>query len=176
MKIDKIEFFATCDGTGIVCNIGNAYRSLTPGDTLVKHIDELILNNCPDAYNALVAIYGDDMFMRTLRFCKCNWSNNNNVPDIDNGKMHFEYVSCPMRGECRYENIICNPQIRAGLTIREYEIVKLIADGLSDFEIAQRLTIRTYTAENHRKNILSKLGLHSKAQITRWALENKICS
>lgn len=51
------------------------------------------------------------------------------------------------------------------LTGREREIVALIADSLSNREIAARLNIATYTVKSHVHNILEKLALHSRLQI-----------
>jgi DNA-binding NarL/FixJ family response regulator len=51
------------------------------------------------------------------------------------------------------------------MTKREREIVLLIAEGLSNKEIAGRLTIAAYTAKNHVHNILEKLALRSRLQI-----------
>jgi len=55
------------------------------------------------------------------------------------------------------------------LTNREREITSLIADGLSNKEIATRLTIATYTVKSHVHNILEKLALHSRLQIAAHA-------
>jgi DNA-binding NarL/FixJ family response regulator len=52
------------------------------------------------------------------------------------------------------------------MTKREREIVALISDGLSNKEIAQRLTIEVYTVKSHVHNILDKLALHSRLQIS----------
>ena len=54
------------------------------------------------------------------------------------------------------------------LTAREREIAELIADGLSNLEIAARLTISKRTAETHAQNILIKLGFRSRTQIASW--------
>jgi two-component system NarL family response regulator len=51
------------------------------------------------------------------------------------------------------------------MTKREREIIALIAEGLSNKEIAQRLNIATYTVKSHVHNILEKLALHSRLQI-----------
>ncbi|HMU46851.1 MAG TPA: response regulator transcription factor [Chitinophagaceae bacterium] len=51
------------------------------------------------------------------------------------------------------------------LSLREIEIVKLIKEGLSSKEIAQRINISTRTAEVHRHNILKKLGLKNTASL-----------
>lgn len=60
-----------------------------------------------------------------------------------------------------------DPQRRRAdpLTAREREVAALIADGLSNREIAARLHISQRTAETHVQHILNKLGLHSRTQI-----------
>ena len=55
------------------------------------------------------------------------------------------------------------------LTQREYEIVRLIARGLSNREIADELVISPATAARHVANILAKLGFSSRTQIASWA-------
>jgi predicted ATPase/DNA-binding CsgD family transcriptional regulator len=58
-----------------------------------------------------------------------------------------------------------------GLTRRQREIAELVADGLSNREIAARLVISQRTAETHVENILTKLGFNSRAQIASWVQE-----
>jgi DNA-binding NarL/FixJ family response regulator len=55
------------------------------------------------------------------------------------------------------------------MTKREREIMNLIAEGLSNKEIAQRLSIATYTVKSHVHNILEKLALHSRLQIAAYS-------
>jgi two-component system nitrate/nitrite response regulator NarL len=55
------------------------------------------------------------------------------------------------------------------MTKREREITGLIAEGMSNKEIAQRLNIATYTVKSHVHNILEKLALHSRLQIAAHA-------
>ncbi|GAA2669421.1 ATP-binding protein [Nonomuraea recticatena] len=59
----------------------------------------------------------------------------------------------------------------ARLTPRETEIAALVAQGLSNREIAASLVISQRTAEGHIEHILSKLGYHSRAQIAVWVGE-----
>jgi non-specific serine/threonine protein kinase len=54
------------------------------------------------------------------------------------------------------------------LTRREREVAALLAEGLSNKEIAARLVVAQRTAEGHVENILSKLGLTSRAQVAAW--------
>jgi DNA-binding NarL/FixJ family response regulator len=55
------------------------------------------------------------------------------------------------------------------LTPREHEIASLIAQGLSNREIADELVISPATAARHVANILSKLGFSSRTQVASWA-------
>lgn len=57
-----------------------------------------------------------------------------------------------------------------GLTEREQEVLKLIADSLTNQEIAERLTISVKTVERHRANIMSKLNLHSRTELVKYAI------
>ncbi len=57
-----------------------------------------------------------------------------------------------------------------GLTEREREVLTLIADGLSNQEVADKLVISVKTVERHRANILAKLGLHSRTELVKYAI------
>ncbi|HET7532893.1 MAG TPA: response regulator transcription factor [Nocardioidaceae bacterium] len=59
---------------------------------------------------------------------------------------------------------------RAVLTPREEEVVKLIAEGHSSKEIAALLTISLKTVERHRANVLAKLGMRDRTELTRYAM------
>jgi DNA-binding NarL/FixJ family response regulator len=56
------------------------------------------------------------------------------------------------------------------LTPREDEVIKLIAEGYSSKEIAEALTISLKTVERHRSNILGKLGMRDRTDLTRYAI------
>ena len=60
------------------------------------------------------------------------------------------------------------------LTKREREILILIAEGHTDKEIADRVFLSSLTIITHRKNILSKLGLKNKVELTRYAMEHNL--
>lgn len=59
------------------------------------------------------------------------------------------------------------------LTRREHEIAELVAQGLSNREIAARLVISPRTAEGHVEHILAKLGFTSRAQVAAWVVERQ---
>jgi two-component system, NarL family, nitrate/nitrite response regulator NarL len=61
---------------------------------------------------------------------------------------------------------------RAGtpqLTAREREILALVEEGLSNKQIARRLSIEVQTVKNHVHNLLEELGLHTRAEAAAWA-------
>lgn len=60
------------------------------------------------------------------------------------------------------------------LTERETEVLRLVATGLTYPQIAARLTLSPRTVQNHVQNTLSKLQLHNKAQLVRYALERGV--
>lgn len=55
------------------------------------------------------------------------------------------------------------------LTAREAQVAGLIADGLTNGQIAARLRMAERTADAHVEHIRNKLGLHNRAQIAVWA-------
>ena len=62
------------------------------------------------------------------------------------------------------------------LTRRELEVADLVADGLSNPEIAARLVISVRTAQGHVENILRKLGFNSRSQIAAWVTERRLAA
>ena len=57
------------------------------------------------------------------------------------------------------------------LTPRETEVLRLVAKGLTAKQVAERLVLSHRTVENHVQNTLSKLQLHNRAQLVRYAVE-----
>jgi len=55
------------------------------------------------------------------------------------------------------------------LTSREREVLQLLAEGLSNRQIAEQLNISVKTVETHRSNMMSKLGLSSKTELVKYA-------
>ena len=59
-----------------------------------------------------------------------------------------------------------------GLTVREREVLRLVALGHTSREIAGRLVLSVRTVEAHRARIQGRLGVSSRAELVRWALDN----
>jgi two-component system response regulator NreC len=64
--------------------------------------------------------------------------------------------------------------IRWGLTPREREVLKLVAEGNSNKKVADKLGISVRTAEHHRLNVMKKLGVTNTAGLVRHALRTKV--
>ena len=62
------------------------------------------------------------------------------------------------------------------LSGREIEIIELVAEGLTNQEIADRLTISKRTVDNHVSNVFTKTGSKNRVALLNWAMDNgKIC-
>ncbi|MBV8771438.1 MAG: response regulator transcription factor [Deltaproteobacteria bacterium] len=63
---------------------------------------------------------------------------------------------------------------RDSLTHREREVLRLIGQGVTSKEVAQRLGISPKTAQVHRENLKQKLNLHTTAEMVRYAIKHKL--
>lgn len=63
-----------------------------------------------------------------------------------------------------------SPRENKRLGRRENEVLRLLADGLTSPQIAENLHIATSTVDVHRRNIMGKLGLHTVAELTKYAI------
>jgi DNA-binding CsgD family transcriptional regulator len=58
-----------------------------------------------------------------------------------------------------------------GISAREFEVVRLVAQGLSNKEIARRLHLSVRTVETHVRHLLAKTGVINRTQLATWARE-----
>ena len=113
--------------------------------------------------------------MAVRRFIKCNFGLYDNTIDItEDWKFNFEFVSCPLRGECKYDGVLCQPKFNTTLTDRQLEVMSMCYEGKKDEEIAEKLFISINTVANHRKAVFIKLGIHNMGEFNRYANEHKI--
>jgi DNA-binding NarL/FixJ family response regulator len=71
-----------------------------------------------------------------------------------------------------YINLLTNPKADAsdGLTIREREVLQLVAEGHTTKEIAQMLELSPKTIDSHREHIMEKLSIRNVAGLTKYAI------
>ena len=67
---------------------------------------------------------------------------------------------------------VANQAALESLTPRELEILRLLAKGYTNRQIAEALSISARTVEGHRANVMSKLDLHSRVELTTYAEEH----
>jgi two-component system, NarL family, response regulator NreC len=60
------------------------------------------------------------------------------------------------------------------LTQREIDVLRLLARGLTNRQIADELALSTRTVETHRANLMAKLDLHSRVELMRYAAEHRL--
>ncbi len=61
-----------------------------------------------------------------------------------------------------------------GLSAREVEVLRLLAQGLTDAQIAEQLVLSLHTIHAHLRTIYSKLGVTSRSAATRYAFEHQL--
>ncbi len=86
-------------------------------------------------------------------------------------KLIFEDFYLAEKGEKKRER-----KFAEGLTDRESEILKLVAEGVGNKEIGERLFISVRTVETHKTHILDKLGLKNATELIKYAIKNNIIS
>jgi DNA-binding NarL/FixJ family response regulator len=59
------------------------------------------------------------------------------------------------------------------LTYREREVAALVAEGLSNAEIAERLSVAPGTVSNHLSHIMCKLGVRNRVQVAVWSVRHE---
>jgi DNA-binding NarL/FixJ family response regulator len=67
-----------------------------------------------------------------------------------------------------------SPTYPDGLTAREVEVLRLLAGGLTDVQIAEKLVLSPGTVHAHISSIYSKLGVTSRSAATRYAIEHHL--
>jgi DNA-binding NarL/FixJ family response regulator len=60
------------------------------------------------------------------------------------------------------------------LTAREVEVLRLVAEGLTDAQVAERLVLSPRTVSQHLRSVYNKLGVSSRAAATRFAIEHRL--
>ena len=62
--------------------------------------------------------------------------------------------------------------LEISLSAREIEIIELVAEGLTNQEIADRLTISKRTVDNHVSNVFTKTGSKNRVALLNWDMDN----
>ena len=109
------------------------------------------------------------------RFCRCNFGSIDNVTDINSsGQFRLEHVSCPLRGICKEENVICNPEFNSNISDAEMKVLEPLYRGENREYIADILCLSPHTVNNHIRNAFNRIEVHDVAEFIRYASDNKL--
>ena len=87
---------------------------------------------------------------------------------------NFEKIHCPLRGECKFDGIICQPEFNSKLSEAEKRVMKLYYNNESIDRIADHLYLSGHTVRNHIKASYAKLNVHSQAEFIAYANRNHL--
>ena len=182
MRLDNVEFYIYENDLWYITEAGSSER-MCENSPIVSAILEKIQRFYPSAYKALCDEYKKSslnipyyQYLIARRFCKCNFGVlDSSKRDIDNnGDFIFEKVACPLRGECKYEGVVCCPKFSTDVSPAENRVMELLYRGYSVEEISERLYLSPLTVKNHYKSVYKKLGVHSQAEFMRYAQKTKM--
>jgi HD-GYP domain-containing protein (c-di-GMP phosphodiesterase class II) len=92
--------------------------------------------------------------------------------DVRAGRLDADAAGAVLEGTGRERDRLDRPPPPAGLTEREIEVLRLVARGLSNREIGDRLFISSRTAEHHVQHLYAKIGVSSRAAAALFAMEH----
>lgn len=182
MNISSTEFYLTPNGE-IMINDANGVRQLSQQDR--DFISEIIFKMgqfWPSSLEGASKVYEKSRhnvplfeFKIVRRFLKCNFGKFDSTLDIDQmGNFHFEEVSCPLRGECPHEGIICKPKFNSTLSERELDVMRLFYEGLDAEAVSDKLCLSADTVRTHKRNAFRRTGAHSLSEFFLYARQNNL--
>lgn len=180
--LTNIEFFAYESEVWYRLTDGTIDKLCESDSEILDGLLEHIATFYPKAYEALCAEYKGCALNRSYfryrmaaRFIHCNFAQLDNIPDFsENCRCSFEFVQCPLRGECRHERIICRPEFDHKLSTAELPVLRLWFNGLSIDDIAERLHLSPHTIHNHIRHAYQRLNIHSKSEFILYANQNNL--
>lgn len=181
--MEGYEFYTIDGEVWYITSDGRNERLDESKTEIIAQLIDKMMECYPEAYKALSEYYSKVAlnvsryrFMIARRFCKCNFGN------LDTAEMDcmrsqvfcFEKVQCPLRGECPYESIVCMPKFNSSLSKKELEVMRLVYEGCSNEQVAERLYLSPFTVKNHIKSVYAKLGIHEKSEFIQYANKNSL--
>lgn len=144
---------------------------------VIEEMVDLISTFYPKAYAALCEEYKGCALNRPYyrfriasRFIRCNFGQLDSIPDISaTGKCNFECIPCPLRGECKYDRVICRPEFDHKLSAAEFPVLRMWYEGHSLEEIAEHLCLSPHTVNNHIRNAYRRLDIHTRSEFVKFA-------
>lgn len=149
-----------------------------PGRSGIEALEQ-IKQIKPDLPVLIISIYPEELYaVRVLKAGAAGYMNKNAAPyelinAIERIKLGKKYITQEI-AEKLLHHLDSDKKPHELLTNREFEIFKLLAQGKTVGEIAEILSLAVTTISTYRSKILDKMALHNNADITRYALNNKL--
>jgi len=158
----------------IICDISMPGRSGVEALEQIKQIK-------PDIPVLMLSMHSEDQYaMRVLKAGASGFLNKSSVHEelikaIHMVRLGRKYITASV-AERLADSLSVNQgkKLHESLSNREFEILKMIASGKSISEIAEQLLLSPTTVSTYRSRILEKMTMKSNADITRYALENRL--
>jgi DNA-binding NarL/FixJ family response regulator len=135
----------------------------------------------PELPVLVLSMYPEDLYaIRAIRTGASGYLRKDSVPDelvkavhcLLLGKKHITpFLAEKLANSLEQE---LNQQPHENLSDREFEVMRLLASGVSVSDIAQRLFLRATTVSTYRSRIMLKMNAKCNADLTRYAIENKL--
>lgn len=163
---------------GDFCRLSESCTEIIDGMT------EIISTFYPKAYAALCEQYkGCSPYKRyfryriVLRFVRCNFAQLDNIPDVsDTAECTFEFVPCPLRGECKLECVVCRPEFDHKLSSAELPVMRLWFQGKDVKYIADKLCLSPHTIHNHIRHAYQRTDTHTRSEFVKYAAQHNLFS
>lgn len=183
MLLANYEFYGTPTGDVMLSSPEQPLKVYEVADreftqSMLNHLHEFY----PEAFLALGKYYeksrankGYFEYLIVHRFIRCNFFVYDSRLDVDkNGCFRFEFVPCPLRGECLLCGVVCSPKFNSKMSDRERQVMEMFYQSIPEEAIADRLYLSIFTVRKHKRNALARLGLHSLTDFISYASKNKI--
>jgi len=179
--LTNVEFFAY-EGEVWFRQDGNLVRLTESHTEVIDGMIEIMSTFYPKAYEALCEAYNGCAlnkwyyrFRVVMRFIRCNFAQLDNVPDVSGaGRYAFEFVPCPLRGECKLECVVCRPEFDHKLSSAELPVMRLWFDGYDEKFIADKLYLSPHTVHNHIRHAYQRTNTHSRSEFVRYAAQHSL--
>lgn len=175
----RVEFFTINDELWF--RDDKESKRLSVGTDIIRVIYDKIAEFYPDALKALNKEYarlmdeGYKRFRIVNRFLKCNFGIIDKTLDLnERGEFKFECVPCPLRGECKLENVVCSPKFDSRISDAEMRVLQYVYRNRDREYIADKLCLSEHTVNNHIKNAYARIGVHSQAEFIEYATRNHL--
>jgi DNA-binding NarL/FixJ family response regulator len=159
----------------VICDLSMPGRS---GLDVVQHMKQ----NFPKVPVLILSIHPEEQYaIRTLKAGAAGYLSKDAAPAelvkaVQRVLQGRKYISASI-AEKMAEDLDQDKSDKAPhelLSDREFDVFKLIAGGMSVSEIAEKFLLSTTTVSTHRARILTKMGMKSNAELTRYAVENRL--